>query len=324
VTICTSLELCAGAGGTALGLEQAGFEPLALVELDADCCLTLRANRPGWRVLEADIAGVDGRPYRGADLLSAGLPCTPHSRGGRQLGAVDERHLWDAPLRITSEARPRAVVFETADAILAPRFAAERAGTLGRLHELGYQTRWQVIDASQHGVPQRRRRAVLVAFREAVAFTWPVPRPGPPPTVGDALFDLVAERGWPGAAAWRDRAREVAPVVTGGSKKHGGADLGASQGKAAWRRLGVDPMGIADEAPGPDGKFSRGAGKTFDAAAAGVMLTVRMAARIQGFPDQWAITGRKTAAYRQVGNALPSPVARALGVSIAAALVGST
>jgi len=214
-------------------------------------------------------------------------------------------------------------MLETADAILGAKFGAERAGTLGRLHDLGYRTWWQVVDASGHGVPQRRRRAVLVAFREAAAFTWPVPRPGPPPTVGDALFDLVAERGWPGAAAWRDRAREVAPVVTGGSKKHGGADLGASQGKAAWRRLGVDPMGIADEAPGPDGKFSRGAGKTFDAAAAGVMLTVRMAARIQGFPPDWTITGRKTAAYRQVGNALPSPVARALGVSIAAALGGS-
>ena len=181
VTGLTSLELCAGAGGTALGLEQAGFTHAGLAETDADCCRTLRANRPGWPVAQCDIVRVDAGWFAGIDLISAGLPCTPHSRGGAQLGAVDERHLWDTALRITSEARPRAVMLETADAILTPRFAAERAGTLERLHGLGYRTWWQVIDASGHGVPQRRRRAVLVAFREAAAFTWPAPLPGPPP-----------------------------------------------------------------------------------------------------------------------------------------------
>jgi len=315
-------ELCAGGGGTALGLEQAGFTHGALVEIDADACATLRLNRPGWPVHHGDIT--TGSLTGSFGLVSAGLPCTPHSRGGRQLGADDERHLWDAALRIIGEARPRAVMLETADAILSAKFDGERAGTLGRLAALGYAgLRWQVIDASEHGVPQRRRRAVLVAFldqRAAAAFRWPEPSGRPPPAVGDVLYPLMAARGWPGADAWRAGAQGVAPVLTGGSRKHGGPDLGASQGKAAWRRLGIDPMGIADEAPGPDGKFRRGAGKIFDAAESGPMLTIEMAALIQGFPPGWLFCSGKTADYRQVGNALPPPAARAAGAAIMATL----
>ncbi len=247
--------------------------------------------------------------------------CTPHSRGGRQLGAGDERHLWDEALRIISEAAPRAVMLETANAILTPKFSVERAGTLHRLHQLGYQAWWEVADASRFGVPQRRQRALLIAFREpgAVAsFTWPKPS-GAAPTVGDTLYPLIAARNWPGAGAWRDGAQGLAPVLVGGSKKHGGADLSGSQGKAAWRKLGVNGMGIADEAPGADGKYARSASKIFDAAD-GVMLTTAMAQLIQGFPGSWEITGRKTAAYRQVGNALPPPVAAAFGHAVRIAL----
>ena len=323
----TSLELCAGSGGTATGLEQAGFTAAALVEINARCCRTLRANRPDWQVFEGSIERVDGAWVAGqVDLLSAGLPCQPHSRGGRQLGADDDRHLWDEALRVTAGAAPRAVMLETADAILTPRFDAERDGTLTRLHALGYETWWQVLDASRYGVPQRRRRAVLVGLRDpdaAAAFRWPEPSPGPPPTVGDTLYPLVAAHGWPGADAWRAGAQDAAPTLACGSTKHGGPDLGGSQGKAAWRRLGIDPMGLADGPPGPDGKFPRGAGKIFDAAETGVMLTVEMAAAVQGFPPGWVFTGGKTAAGRQIGNAFPPPVARVLGLAIAAALAGS-
>jgi DNA (cytosine-5)-methyltransferase 1 len=115
--------------------------------------------------------------------------------------------------------------------------------------------------------------------------------------------------GWPGADGWRDRARGIAPTIVGGSKKHGGPDLGPTRARAAWRALGVDGLGIADTPPGPD--FARdGLPK----------LTIRMVARLQGFRDDWTFSGRKTAAYRQVGNAFPPPVARALGSAIAAAL----
>ena len=317
------IELCSGGGGTALGLEMAGFGHQLLAEIDGDFCATLRRNRPSWPVVEGDINELDGADYTGADLLSAGLPCTPFSRGGKQLGADDERDLWPTALRIIGEARPRAVMLETAKDILSAKFDDERAEALGQLHDLGYQTWWQEIDCSRYGVPQRRLRSILVGLREpeaAAAFRWPDPVPGDPPTVGDALYPLVAAQGWTGADAWRDGAQRPAPTVTGGSTKHGGADLGASQGKAIWRRMGIDPMGIADGPPGPDGKYQRGRDLIFDADETGVMLTVPMAARLQGFPPDWEFAGKKTAAYRQVGNAFCPPAAMALGLAIATAL----
>lgn len=117
----------------------------------------------------------------------------------------------------------------------------------------------------------------------------------------------MAENGWRGARAWRDRADEIAPTVVGGSKKHGGPDLGPTRAKMAWAQLGVDGMGIADEAPG---RLFVGRPR----------LTVRMVARLQGFPDNWEFAGRKTSAYRQVGNAFPPPVACAVAENVHACL----
>jgi DNA (cytosine-5)-methyltransferase 1 len=325
----TVAELCTGGGGQAIGLERAGFTPRVLAEIDMDCCRTLQLNRPHWPVLQGDITAmpgladsIEGRIH----LLAAGLPCTPHSRGGRQLGTDDERHLWDAALGHIAALRPRAVMLETSNAILSGRFDDERNGTLTTLGQLGYIVpAWREIDCSWYGVPQRRRRAVLVAFLSARAafrrFTWPQPDPELPPTVGEALYPLAGAGGWfPGAAHWAAKADGIAPTVVGGSTKHGGADLGASQGKAAWRRLGIDPMGIADGPPGPDGKYPRSRGVIRDVADSGLMLTVEMAARLQGFPPDWEFSGGKTARYRQVGNAFCPPAAEAIGRSIAAAL----
>ena len=318
-----SAEICAGAGGAALGLEQAGFTPSVLVELDADCCATLRLNRP-WQVFQADITADDARlTGPPVDLLSGGLPCTPHSRAGGQLGEGDERHLWHAATRLVSQGRPRAVLLETSDAVMSALFDVERAGTVARLREAGYLVRWETIDACWYGVPQHRKRAVLVAFREleaARAFRWPDSDPEPPPSVGEALYERMAARGWPGAAAWRDGAAGLAPVIVGGSHKHGGPDLGPTQSKQAWQRLGVDGSGVADDVPDASGCYPRGAGKTGDADKDGPMLTVRMGALLQGFPPDWAFSGGKTSRWRQVGNALPPPVARAVGEAIRTAL----
>lgn len=318
----TCAELCAGGGGTALGLEQAGFSHELLVEIDHDACATLRANRPGWTVAEDSISSLNGSGLAGIDLISAGLPCTPHSRGGRQLGTGDERHLWDQALRIISAARPRAVMFETADAILGPKFDAERLCTRELLYSQGYKLIfWVPVNASHFGVPQRRNRAVLIAFRgTSRCFRWPEPSPGPSATAGSTLHDLMAGRGWPGAAAWQAGAQYPAPTLSIGSRLHGGADLGPSQTKRAWLKLGVDGSGVADEAPGPDGKFLRGKSLIRDAGDSGPMLTIRMCARLQGFPDGWQFRGGKTSSARQVGNAFPPPVARTLGNAIHSAL----
>jgi DNA (cytosine-5)-methyltransferase 1 len=308
--VLTSLEICAGAGGQALGLEQAGFAHEAVVELDADACATLRYNRQ-WKVIEGDVANVDGRAFAGVDLLAGGVPCPPFSIAGKQLGSADERDLFPQALRLIEETGPRAVLLENVRGLGTRRFEGYRAQVLGRLRDLGYDTWWNLVHASDHGVPQLRPRFVLVAMRPpwAAWFRWPEPQAAPPPTVGEALGELMGSRGWPGAAAWARRATGIAPTIVGGSKKHGGPDLGPTRARAAWAAMGVNGLGIADEIPGPDCPAGRPP-----------KLTVAMVARLQGFPADWTITGRKTAAYRQVGNAFPPPVARALGTAIAAAL----
>jgi DNA (cytosine-5)-methyltransferase 1 len=141
----------------------------------------------------------------------------------------------------------------------------------------------------------------------SAVFQWPKARRETSRTVGEVLFDLMVADGWGGALAWRKQANNIAPTLVGGGKKHGGPDLGPTRAKRAWEALGVDGKGIADYPP-PLG-FS---GKP--------RLTVRMAARIQGFPDSWVFSGKKTSAYRQIGNAFPPPVACAVGESIRLAL----
>ena len=143
-------------------------------------------------------------------------------------------------------------------------------------------------------------------------FTWPEPHPGDTRTVGETLLDLMEKNRWPGAAAWAAKANDIAPTIVGGSKRHGGADLGPTRAKRAWRELAVDALGVADAAPSAD-----------EPASLLPKLTCEMVARIQGWngPEyRWEFTGRKTSNYRQIGNAFPPPVARAIGDQIRRAL----
>ena len=134
-----SLELCAGAGGQALGLERAGFVHAGLVEIDSHACNTLRLNRPSWTVHEEDLNHFDGRLYKGVDLLAGGFPCPPFSVAGKQLGPSDERDLFPAGLRIIDEVRPKAVMIENVRGILSPDFAGYRNYIDERLQKLGAQ-----------------------------------------------------------------------------------------------------------------------------------------------------------------------------------------
>jgi DNA (cytosine-5)-methyltransferase 1 len=304
----TVFEICAGAGGQAIGLERAGFECVAAVELDKHACETLRLNRPNWTVIEDDVRKVDGTPYRGqVDLLAGGVPCPPFSIAGKQLGGDDERDLFPEALRLASEIKPRAIMLENVQGFASEKFREYRRGLFARLKRLGYIADFKILNASSFGVPQLRPRCVVVALRaeDIDYFRWPEANECVVPSVGEVLSDLITVGGWPGAAKWMCRATGIAPTVVGGSKRHGGPDLGPTRARAQWAQLGVDGLGIAD-AP-PDRAFP------VDAMP---KLTVRMVARIQGFPDSWQIVGRKTAAYRQVGNAFPPPVAEAVATAI--------
>ena len=108
----TCVEICAGAGGQALGLAMAGFVHVALVEYEEDYCKVLKQNRPEWNVICADVHDFDGRPYHGVDLLAGGVPCPPFSVAGKQLGQEDERDLFPEAIRLIKEIQPRAVMLE--------------------------------------------------------------------------------------------------------------------------------------------------------------------------------------------------------------------
>ncbi|MEU8251804.1 DNA (cytosine-5-)-methyltransferase [Nonomuraea sp. NPDC048916] len=317
------IEICAGAGGQSLGLEKAGFAHELAIELDQNAVNTLRHNRPSWKVAQGDVADLstwnpaDYAPkepnQRPIDLLAGGVPCPPFSIAGKQLGADDERDLFAWAVEQVNILKPRAVLLENVRGLSMPRFAGYRQHVLDRLQEFGYSAEWRLLQASKYGVPQLRPRFVLIAMApdHFAHFHWPEPI-GEPPTVGETLLPLISARGWKGAKEWAEKANDIAPTIVGGSKKHGGADLGPTRAKRAWAAMGVDALGIANEEPGPDDEF-----------LVGPKLTCEMVARIQGWDDEefkWQFTGKKTSNYRQIGNAFPPPVAKALGVAIAAAL----
>lgn len=301
----TSVEICAGAGGQALGLAMAGFRHTALVEFEKDYCETLRTNRPDWNVICCDVHDFDGIPYRGVDLLAGGVPCPPFSVAGKQLGKDDERDLFPEVIRLLREIRPRAVMLENVRGFLDPRFDEYREEILDEIRSCGYKAQIKLLQASDFGVPQLRPRVVIVGIRddEPGSFAFPSPSDVPAPTVGEAIGDLMGANGWEGVSAWTAGANKIAPTLVGGSKKHGGPDLGPVRARKAWAELGVDGHAVANEAPEPG----------FEGMP---RLTSRMMARIQGFPDDWSFGRWKTAACRMIGNAFPPPVAKAVGEKI--------
>ncbi|MFJ1974700.1 DNA cytosine methyltransferase [Streptomyces sp. NPDC087903] len=385
----TSIEICAGAGGQAVGLHNAGFDHLALVEWDQHAVSTLRANVgrwPRWTPQKAQaLTPMDVKDFLKSDackalkneiesesksetldLFAGGVPCPPFSLAGKRLGADDERDLFPAALDIIKELTPKAVMIENVRGILEPPevFIEYRAKILDELRDTGYtipeidsnlsaaaqdlemRKVWRRLDARQFGVPQLRPRAILVAIREDLSepgvseFCWPLRIKGDEATVAESLRTTMRERcrryweknQWgepaqPGDRTgedvyneWLDAARKsaaagrgVAPTLVGGSRKHGGADLGPTRAKRAWAAMGVDAMGVANDpdACDPERDLFR---------ENGPMLTVEQAAIIQGFPRNWNFQGKKTAQYRQVGNAFPPPVAEAVGRAIAAVL----
>src|SRR5262249_13442915 len=160
-------------------------------------------------------------------------------------------------------------------------FAPYRSEVIGELESLNYRVTWRVLQAADFGVSQLRPRFVLVALRLSAFRRFRFPDGGTKPmTVANRLRDLIAANGWPGADAWTQRASGIAPTIVGGSKKHGGPDLGPTRAKRQWAAMGVDALGVADDAPS----------RAFPADGS-PKLTVRMVARLQGFPDDWEFCG---------------------------------
>ncbi|MEU8678467.1 DNA (cytosine-5-)-methyltransferase [Streptomyces sp. NPDC048560] len=310
------VDVCAGAGGLTLGLEQAGFDPVLLVDNKAVACETLRLNRPAWDVRQMDLLDFvpDEHPQTyDVDLLSAGLPRVKSSATGARAETKEEQRLMEAAVLLTHSIQPRALLVENVPGLVsAPEFEPLRSFIHEELEHLGYRLHWFVLNAADFGVPQDRRQGVLVALKERYSrlFRPPLPTIEEHVSVGKALHHSMAARGWLGADAWADQAVGVAPTLVGGSDNRGGADLGPTGTKKAWARMRVNGGALADEVPGPD----------HDGSSDMIKLTDSQAALLQGFPREWQFAGRKTARYRQIGHASPPPVGAALGRAVSAAL----
>ncbi|MFJ5017208.1 DNA cytosine methyltransferase [Streptomyces griseoluteus] len=317
----TFVDVCSGAGGLALGLEQAGFEPRLLLDDDDLAVTTLRTNRPHWNVLRTDLLEFDPAEHpvsHDVDLLAAGLPRVRSSATTRRVDTGIEERLLEATVYLVHAIRPRAVLIENVPELAhSDLHRGFRDFVHAELDHLGYEFSWFVVKAVDFGVPQSRRHGVLVAVgREwSAAFRQPAGPTREPMTVGAALGSSMAARGWPDAARWAAQADRPAPTLVGGSKNRGGADLGPTRAKQKWATMGVNAHTVGDTVPGPDFVWDPALGRDNM-----VKLTVEQAALLQGFPATWQVSGRKTARYRQVGHATPPPVGKALGQAVAEAL----
>ncbi|MES4891652.1 DNA cytosine methyltransferase [Streptomyces sp. NPDC096012] len=317
----TFVDVCSGAGGLALGLERAGFEPRLLLDEDADSCRTLKANRPQWTVLQADLLDFDPGEHPKSydvDLLSAGLPRVKSNATAARAETGDEERLLRAAVYLAHAVGPRALLIENVPALAdSDRFRDFRDFAHAELQHLGYEFSWFILNAADFGVPQERKQGVLVAIKKQwfPSFRSPAPTVTKHVSVGEALVDSMRSRGWKDADRWAAQAVTVAPTLVGGSKNRGGADLGPSGTKRKWAKVGVNAHSLSNEIPGPEFVWAPDRGRE-----GMVQLTVDQTAVLQSFPEDWEITGRKTARYRQIGHASPPPVGEALGRAIVRAL----
>ncbi|MEU5772382.1 DNA cytosine methyltransferase [Streptomyces venezuelae] len=315
------VDVCSGGGGLALGLEQAGFEPVLLLDDKPVACETLRMNRPKWNVRQTDLLDfdpVEAQETYDVDLLSAGLPRVKSSATAKRVETGIELRLLKAAVYLAHAVQPRALLIENVPGLVDDvAFEEVRTFIQRELEHLGYGFHWFILNAADFGVPQDRKQGVLIALKREFfdSFRQPVPTVTRHISVGQALHASMSARGWAGADAWATGANQVAPTLVGGSENRGGADLGLTGTKKAWARMGINGGALADEVPGPDGtQESDTSGSPLK------KLTVDQTAILQSFPADWNFAGRKTARYRQIGHASPPPVGKALGLAVAEAL----
>ncbi|MDD7455417.1 MAG: DNA (cytosine-5-)-methyltransferase [Bacteroidales bacterium] len=326
----TSVELFAGGGGLALGMEKAGFHHVLLNELDHCACETLRHNRPDWNIVEGDIHEIDFTPFRNkVDFLSGGFPCQAFSYAGKRLGFEETRGtLFFELARAVKEMRPKVFLGENVRGL----FEHDHGRTLKTIKnviaELGYTlVEPKILRAIQYNVPQKRERLILVAVRNDIAphvsFMWPSVCDGVR-TLRDAFYkgvlydcDVPASEGQrypeakrkvmdlvPEGGDWRDLPEEVAKEYMKGSYFLGGGKTGMA------RRLSLDEPSLTLTCAPAQKQTERC--HPLETRP----LTVREYARIQTFPDDWQFEGTISDQYKQIGNAVPVNLAWALGRSI--------
>lgn len=322
------LELFAGAGGLAVGLEKAGLKCVALNEIDKFACNTLRNNRPQWNVLEGDIKHFDFSEYRDkVDVVTGGFPCQAFSYAGKKLGLADARGtLFYEFARVVKEVNPPMCIGENVRGLLSHEGGKTLKGMISILDEIGYNVvPVEVLKAIQYKVPQKRERLILVGIRKDIDVPFSYPKPYKRIyTLKDALqkgnlfdtdvpvsdgakypqskievLDLVPPKGY-----WRDLPLDIQKKFMGGSFYLGGGKTGMAR-RIGWDEpcltLTCSPAQKQTERCHPDETRP---------------FTVREYARIQTFPDDWQFAGSQAQQYKQIGNAVPVNLGREVGYSI--------
>lgn len=322
------LELFAGAGGLAVGLEKAGLKCVALNEIDKYACQTLKKNRPNWNVLEGDIKNFNFSSYKNkVDVVTGGFPCQAFSYAGKKLGFADARGtLFYEFARVVKEVNPIICIGENVRGLLSHEKGKTLQGMISILDEIGYKVvPVQVLKAINYKVPQKRERLILVGVRKDIDVKYEYPKPhkkiyhlkdalkkgelfnsNVPKSLGakypkskKEVLDLVPPKGY-----WRDLPLEIQKEFMGGSFYLGGGKTGIAR-RIGWDEpcltLTCSPAQKQTERCHPDETRP---------------FTVREYARIQTFPDDWHFEGSLAQQYKQIGNAVPVNLGEEVGYSI--------
>ena len=316
----TAIELFAGAGGLALGLEQAGIKTLQYVEFDKACCETLRLNRPEWNVICDDIHNVDFTEFKGKiDIVSGGFPCQAFSYAGKKLGFEDTRGtLFHEFARCIQEVQPKMFLAENVRGLVSHDHGRTLETILTVFESLGYSVQKQILNACYYGVGQKRERIVIIGIRNDLDIHFEYPEPDKEwTTIRTALKDCPKSPGVeysdrkrkvlalvPPGGCWIDLPEEVAKEYMGKSYYSGGGRRGMAR-RISWDEpcltLTCSPSQKQTERCHPEETRP---------------FTVRESARIQSFPDDWNFCGGIGDQYKQIGNAVPVEMARRIGVQL--------
>ena len=322
------LELFAGAGGLAVGLEKSGLKCVALNEIDKWACQTLRNNRPNWRVLEGDIKDYSFTEFKDkVDVVTGGFPCQAFSYAGKKLGLNDARGtLFYEFARVVYEVNPVICIGENVRGLLSHDKGKTLAGMISILDEIGYQVvPIEVLKAIHYRVPQKRERLILVGVRKDVDIDFSYPKPHKKiynlkdalkkgelfncdvpkskgatyPEYKKKILDMVPPKGY-----WRDLPIDVQKEYMGGSFYLGGGKTGMA------RRIGWDEPSLTLTCSPAQKQTERCHPEETRP------FTVREYARIQTFPDDWKFAGSTAQQYKQIGNAVPVNLGQELGYSV--------
>lgn len=317
----TAIELFAGAGGVALGLEKAGFDTKLLVEIDKDCVKTLRKNRPEWNIIAEDIRSVNFKGME-ADIVTGGFPCQAFSHAGNKLGFEDTRGtLFYEFARAVKEIKPKMFLAENVEAIVRNNDGKTIGTIMDVLTSFGYDVQYRILNALNYNVPQKRKRVIFIGTRDGIKFEYPRPNDKIIP-LKEALKNVPTSIGEKYSEI---KKTQLAHVKPGGSwvdmpvnvqKKYMGKSFYSSGGRRGMgRRISWDEPCLTLTCSPAQKMTERCHPKEVRP------FTVREYARIQTFPDDWEFVGSMSSQYRQIGNAVPVELAKQVGLAIKKSLL---